>query len=305
MTAKEKYFVSFKRVLRLGWRNFFREGGLSLVAVFVLTVTIVLISSLFLLRGIAELLVEDIEQKADITIDFQIGVGEDQIFSIKESIVKSFDLNDMEYISRDEAQRRFIQRHGDRPLVMEALEEVGNPFPASLNIRAGDMYVYRQITDYLESEHHDSIYNIDFFQREVVISRIFSITETMRRAGIIGSIILAIIAVLLVHNTTKLAIYGLREEIKVMRLVGSSNYFIQGSFIVQGLIMGAIAGAVSFLLFLLIFALFFREPGVILDINLREYLLENMAAVLLLQFGLALFLGVLSSLVSTRRHLKN
>ncbi len=299
-----KNMVSLKRAFRLGWKNFYRESGLSFVSVFVVMIVIVIASSLFLIRGVAEVIIKEVEEKADVTIDFQLAVPEERILEVREEIKEEFEVNGIEYTSREDAKTAFIQRFGDRGAVMESLEEVGNPFPASLNIKADDPYIYRQIADFLEENYSDLVYNIDFYHREDVIAGIFNITENIRKGGIIVGIVLGIVAILLVYNTIKLAIYGLREEIRVMRLVGSSNLFIQSSFIVQGAILGCVAAVTSFLL---VFFLGFFIPqtyNVTLEINLREYFSEMLLMVFLFQLAIGVLLGVVSSLIATCKYLK-
>ncbi len=301
---KGDFLISLKRAALLGWKNFYRESGLSFVAVFVLIVMIMLVSSLFLLSGIADALIRDVEGKADATIDFEIGVPEERIFEVQKEIEDNFEVNETEYISREQARVSFVERFGDRPEVMESLEEVGNPFPASVNIRADDPYVYRQISEFAEEEHGDLVYNVDFYNREEVIEGIFSITESMRRGGIITGTVLGILAILLVYNTIKLAIYSLREEIRVMRLVGSSNFFIQGSFVIQGAITGAMAGAISFVLLFLLSVLVPQPFNLTIEVSFYEQFLQMATFIALLQFGMGIFLGVFSSLIATSKYLK-
>jgi cell division transport system permease protein len=300
---KNKTLTSIKRAFRLAWKNFHRETGLSFVSVFVLMVVIMLSTSLFLLSGVADIIINDIEEKADVTVDFQLTVPEERILEIKEEIAEVFEINGMKYTSREEAKTAFIQRFGDRPAVMESLEEVGNPFPASINIKANDPYIYKQIAEYLNENYNDLIYNIDFYHREEVIAGIFNITESIRKGGIIVGIILAIIAILLVYNTIKLAIYGLREEIRVMNLVGSSNLFIQSSFIMQGAILGFIAAFSSFLLFFLLGFLIPQTYNITIEVNLHQYFLGMLPTIILMQLAIGIFLGVFSSLIATRKYL--
>lgn len=302
---KEKFLISLKRAARIGWKNFYRESALSIVAVFVLLITVMLASSLFLVNEVAEAIISDVEEKADVTIDFQIGVPEERILEVRDLIEDDFEVSSTEYISRERAKTEFIERFGDRPEVMESLEEVGNPFPASLNIRAQDPYVYQQIADFMEDEYSDLVYNVDFYHREDVIEGIFGITESIRRGGLITSLVLGAVAILLVYNTIKLAIYGLREEIKVMKLVGSSNLFIQGSFIIQGAIMGAVAGMLSFVLLFLVSTIFPHPFGFTLEVSVYEQFLRMAPFLALVQLGLGVLLGVISSSIATAKYLKD
>lgn len=302
---KERFLTSLKRAVRFGWKNFYRESGLSFVAVFVLTVVVLLASSLFIIGDMAEAIIEDMEDKADVTVDFELAVPEERIFEIRDELNEKFEIKEIEYVSREDTKNIFIERFGDRADVMEALDEVGNPFPASLNIKADDPYIYRQATDFLETEHTDLIYNIDFYHREEVIEGIFGLTESIRKGGMIVGAILGLVAVLLVYNTIKLAIYGLREEIKVMHLVGSSNLFIQGSFIIQGAIMGFVAALVSFALLFLAVLLIPQPYDTAITINFYERFIEMTPTLAMIQLGVGIFLGVFSSLIATGRYLRN
>ncbi len=293
-------FTSLKRVLIFGWKNFSREIGLSLVSIFVLVVTISLITSLFLIRGLSEEAISEVEDKADMTIDFEGIVSEERIMELEGEISEKFDIDKTDYISREEAKERFVESFGDRPVVMEALDEVGNPFPASLNIKAGDPDTYRAISEFANDSYPELIYGIDFYGRQAVVEGIFSITETLRSAGIIVSSLLALIAVLLVFNTVKLAIYGMKEEIRVMGLVGSSSMFIQGSFVTQGVITGIVSALLSFIVFLVALML---VPYTYMEVNVYKHLLESMPFVLIMQLSVGVILGVVSSVVAARKYL--
>ncbi len=296
--------ISLKRSFQLAWKNFHRESSLSLVSVFVMMIVITLSASVFLVGGVADVLIKDVEQKADVTVEFQLNVDEEEIFILRDVIEESFAITKIDYTSREDARTIFIARHSDRPGIMESLEEVGNPFPASINITADDPFVYRQIVNFLEEEHSGLIYNIDFYNREDVINTIFSITEGIRRGGVSVGIALAVIAALLVFSTVKLAIYGVREEIKVMKLVGSSNVFIQSSFIIQGIMIGVAAATTSFLV---MFAMGFFIPqsyNITVEVNLHQFFLSMLPFVVLLQFAIGITLGVVSSFIATTRYLR-
>ena len=79
-----------------------------------------------------------------------------------------------------------------------------------------------------------------------MIERLISIVDTAKRGGIILTLIITLIAVLVAFNTIRLAIYSNREAISIMRLVGASNNFIRGPYIVEGILYGILAGILSF-----------------------------------------------------------
>ena len=138
-----------------------------------------------------------------------------------------------------------------------------------------------------------------------MIEKISSITSTLNRVGAILSVILAIIAVLVAFNTIRFAIYNSKDEIATMRLVGASNWFIRGPFLVEGTISGGVAALLCLLIMPLI--LYFISPKIeyfFPGLNMLNYWLQNFWAIFLMQFATGISLGAFSSLIAIRRYLR-
>jgi len=295
-----------KRIIKFGWRNFFRNLGPSLATIFITVLTISLISCLFLLRELSQFLILEFQEKADISLYFKKESEEEEILELKDEIFKMPEIKNVEFISQEEAFERFVQRHKDNPLLMESLTEVGNPFLASLNIMAGELFHYEKLVNFLEnSPFQNLIEKIDYYQRKPMIERIFSITSNINKIGIVAIIVLVILASLVAFNTIRLAIYSQREEIKIQRLVGASNWFIRGPFLVQGIISGFLATLITILIF---FPLcYFLSPKIELlfpGLSIFNFLIENFWKLLLIQFFTGISLGMFSSLFAIRRYLE-
>ena len=296
-------FTSIKRVCRLGWKNFKRSGGLSVVAIVVLMMTTFLATSLLLAREVSEEAVRDIESSADISIYFNLATPEEQIEGVAEELNEEFDLSGIEYVSRHDALEDFRDRHRDNEVLMSALDEVGNRFSATLNIKAGDVSDYRSISDYARSNYSEIIDEIDFYRRKDAIESIFAITSRIQRSLIVLGGILALVSIFIVFGTVRLSIYSLNKEIKVMKLVGASNAFMQGSFIVQGFILGLVASVLS-LIFLFGLAILMHQGYNVFGINLEDHIINNLSYILSLQLSTGIGLSVISSFVAVRKYLK-
>jgi cell division transport system permease protein len=190
---------------------------------------------------------------------------------------------------------------------MESLEEVGmNPFLASLNIKAFEASQYQAVANFLENtDFENKIEKIDYYQRKPVIERIFSLTSNLNKFGIGFSVVLAIIAILVAFNTTRLAIYNSREEIKIQRLVGASNWFIRGPFLVQGAITGFFAALICLLVFVSItWGLSSKIEILFPGLNIFNLFITNFWPILFLQLITGIGLGIVSSLIATRKYLE-
>jgi len=301
------FLISLKRAIKSGWKGFRRQGGLSFATIFILIITISLVTSLFFFQKTSQYLVESLKEKVDMYVYFQEELTNDRIMEIQEELSKMPEIKEIVYISREEALERFKERHEKDEAILESLQELGrNPLLASLNIKAWDATQYAAISSFLtNASFNDLIAKVDYQQKKSAIDKIFSITDSINTAGVVASIIFAVVAVLVAFNTVRLAIYNRREEIETMRLVGASNWFIHGPFLVQGMISGLLAVLTTLIIFGV--GLYFLAPHLeflIPGCNIFDYFLNNLWLVVLLQLATGVGLGALSSWIAVMKYLK-
>jgi cell division transport system permease protein len=300
-------FTNFTRIFRSGWRNFKRQAGFSLATVVIMIMIISLATLIFLLQETSQSLIADLEASVDLRIYFEKDLSTEELVDIREELAKVPEIKSIEYVSREEALYSFTARHKGNPVIMESLGEVGtNPFLASLNINAWEPTYYASIADFLESSTFSGlIAKIDYAQKAPAIEKLFSITSTVSRAGIVLGLILVLVVIIIVFNTAKLAIYNSKEEIEIMRLVGASNWFIRGPFLVQGAVCGFLATLIALLLFSGI--LYFISPKLVIlapGLDLFAFFLNNFFIILAIQLFSGVGLGVLSSWLAIRKYLR-
>ena len=299
--------VALKRIIKAGFLNFQRQGGLTFATISIMVMTISLVTFLFLFQGTIHFLVLDLQEKVDISVYFKKDSLKEDILSVKDEISKVPEVKSVEYISREEALERFTEKHKDDPLLMESLAEVGdNPLSASLNIKTWQASQYEAVTNFLEgASFKNFIDKVDYYQNKAIIEKIFEISANIRLAGIIFSLFLGAIAILVAFNTIRLAIYNSREEIAIMRLVGASNWFIRGPFLIQGIVAGISATLVTILIFALLTLFLNSKLEVLLPgFSLFNYFLSNFWILLLIQLVVGIGLSTISSIIAMRKYLE-
>lgn len=299
--------ISFNRILKSGWKNFKRNNGFAWATVFILVITISLVTGLFLFRKTSNSLVDTLEERVDISVYFKKDIEEEDIFLVKENLETLPDVKKVEYISRQEALDSFTERYKNNALIMESLAEVGdNPLLAHLNVRAWQASQYEAVANFLgSSPFKESISKVAYFQRKEAIDRLFSLTSNINTGGIVLVIIFSLLAVLLVFNTVRLAISSSKEEISIMRLVGASNRFIKGPFIVQAIVAGLIASLITLLIFIPLCAIIGPKLEVLsASLNVFTFLKSSFFVIVLLQLLTGIGLSVFSSLIAMRKYLR-
>ncbi len=299
--------IEIKRTVKQGVINFWRNGWVSLATILVMVLALFVLGSLFFSNVLLTSALARLEEKVDISVYFNTSAPEDDILALRSSLGKMAEVKSVEYVSRDEALKQFQERHAENALLTQVLEELGsNPLGASLNIKAQDPREYESISRFLESDNFKNIVSkINFRQNQPVIEKLTAILKSSRALGFGITLALSAIAILVAFNTIRLAIYTSRDEISIMRLVGASNAYIRGPFIMEGVLHGLISSLLTMLIFWPIARWlgpkadkFFGGP------DLYQYYLSNFFSIFLILLVAGIILGVISSLIATRRYLK-
>ena len=299
-------FISFIRIIKSGCLSFWRNKWLSSAAVFMMSLAIFGITSLILINVLINSLVTDLEDKIDVSIYFKLDVSEEDILKVRSDLVQLTEVKSVEYISTDEALANFKERHKDNEVLMQSLGELStNPLEASLNVKAKQASQYESIARFFnQGNYQDIVDKVNYLENKAVITRLSSITKVIRQVGFVVLLILAALAILVTYNTIRLTIYSSRKEIKVMKLVGASNWFTRGPFVIEGVLYGIIAAVVALLVIYPI--LWYLSPKITAYLpgtDIFYFFQVNLIVLFFTQILIGVVLGVSSSLVAIRWYL--
>ena len=300
-------FTALSRVIKYGLLNFWRSGWLSTATIIIMIVTLIVFEGLIFLNVLTNQALESLKDKIDISVYFNQESSEDEILKIKKSLEDLSEVKKVEYLSKEKALEIFQEKHKEDQTISEALKELDiNPLLASLNIKAYDTRDYGVINTYLNNNSFKNLINkVSYAKNFTIIDRLNRIMNTINKVGMFLTILFSFIAVLITFNTIRLAIYSNKEEINIMRLVGASNSFIRGPYVVEGIIYGIIAGIFSFII--LIPVIYYGSPYIkifIPDMNIWSYLISNLIRILGYQILFGSALGITSSSIAIRKYLR-
>jgi cell division transport system permease protein len=303
--------TSIKRTVRSGILDFWRNSFVSLSSVFVMAVTLFAVGSMMFLQATLDSTLVQLRDKVDVNVYFVTSASEDEIFILKSKIEGLPEVYRVEYISRDLALTNFRKRHENDQLTLQALEELDhNPLGAVLNIKATEPSQYEGVARFLEAQQASVVESgiidkINFFQNKTAIDRLSAVIGATERLGAGITVLLIALSILITFNTIRLAIYTAKDEIAVKRLVGASNAYIRGPFVVQGILAGMSASVIALALFYP--ATFWLGPiteNFFSGLNLFTYYINNMAEMALIMLGSGIILGSFSSFLAVKKYLK-
>lgn len=306
-----KMFISFFRLIKFGWQNFFRNFWLSLITIIIIILALVSISSLLIFNILTDNTLKIVQAKTDVYIDLKPEVKKEQADQLVSSLNQVPSIVEVKYISPEDNLANFLNTYQNNTLITEAIKTLeNNPFKASILIKVDKIENFPIILEELSQDKYSSILEIkdeDFTQTKKLVSKISEYSQKIKKAGLIISGIFIFIALLVVFNAIQISIYNRKEEIGIMRLVGASNFFIKGPFYIEGIIY-SIFSIIILLIFiypLIIFLQpyinnFFNEysTNIITQVN------NNFLKIFGTELIIAIIINVLSASIAMKKYLR-
>lgn len=302
------FILSLYRVIKFAFQNFIRNFWLSFVTITIIFLTLVSLTTLIVINVIADQAVLSIKDKIDISMYFKSGAPEEQVSLIQQELEKFEEIKAVDHISAEDALAKFKERHSGENLIQEAITEIGdNPLGPTLVIHAHQVEEYPAIMEKIQTLKIDTLVDeIDYQDHVMLINKLNGITDKIKKAGIIISVIFAIIALLTVFNTIRVGIYIHKDEIGIMKLVGANNWFIRAPFIIESLLY-ALLGCLVFWI-VLWSVLGFLDPMVTdffagIDFQLSGYFHAHFLEIFGFELIVIAILNMISSAFAMRKYL--
>ena len=205
-------------------------------------------------------------------------------------------IKDYQFISRAEALHRMQQKYPELTANLPS-----NPLPDSYEVTPTHAEQVKELSASIRGRTFAGVDRVKDGQQ--TSKRILQVARVIEIVFLVAVVVLLAASVLLIANTIRLSIFSRRREIEVMKLVGATNWFVLGPFMVEGLVCG-VAGAFAAVVLLLIGkeAALPAILGHVDSSNDVQALGFTMIALILLAVGLVV--GAVGSGMTLRRYLK-
>lgn len=308
-----RQWLTFVRMCKYGVSNFSRNAWLTIAATAVMTITLLVVFVTLAARNVLLDTVSEIRDKVDMSIYVQTDTTSDDIQKIETGLkALKNSVRDVHYVSPEEARKEFAQSNSGDAGTLNALNEATNEFPGTFRISPVDINKTDELRNFVNTDPTlkkdiDPNRAPSFAgDRKTAIDNIGRWVNFAEQAGLIASVIFIAISSLIIFNTIRMAIFNRRDEIQMMKLIGADRNFIRGPFIVEAVVYGFIAAIIATSLGLgLLYASknTLMSYGIGID-NTIHLATVYVAVVLLGMMLLGAVIGIISSLLATRRYLK-
>ena len=306
---KNKFTTNIKRIITSGGRGFSRNKTVSFASIFILVITLVIIIFLFFCRGMFDYSINRLESKVNMIIYFKPDVSEDNIFKVREKVSTFADVSDIVYNSEDDRFERFKNDNKDDLNIQNTLDIIGvNPLGASLVIKSQDTLaypnIYKQINNDFDLSGNGDIDKVNYLDIKDAIDNINNTVSWLSDIGIVIVLVFMMMSVMINYNTIRIATYVFKNEISVMKLVGASNFYIRGPFVVQGIISAIIATIISMLIAYPVSYWLTNNSSTFLDgFNALAYYQANFFTLFFILLSLSILMSGISAYMAARKYL--
>ena len=282
-----------------GMRNIIRNIWFSLASVAIISACIFLFCMFFGLIANVQYMVRNAESTVGITVFFNEDMSEDDIQKIGDEIRARDEVKEVKYVSAEEAWENFKKEYfkgfaDDNPLAGSASYEI---YLKDIDMQ-DDMVAWLGTVQGIRKINYSS-------------DTASGLSSFNKMLGLLSAVIIAIllaVAIFLISNTITTAAAFRREENRIMRLIGATNFMIRAPFVVQGVMIGLVGALIPLAITYFLYrqaVVYMMERFDILS-NLIEFIpiqtiFPSMVAVAM---ALGVGIGFVGSFFTIRRHLK-
>jgi cell division transport system permease protein len=292
---------NLKFALNSAWQSFWRNLAVSLAAVLSITLILILAGINLLVGHAFSQVLDGLREKVSV---ISINVANDTplqtVTDFQQQLSSDQRVVGVRFITKDEALAQF---KSDPQNGVLAQQIQGNPLDAKLEVRVAKLSDVAAIDTMARQWPGVDPTDPTNYQGDFV-NRMLQLSSWLNVAGVALLVILLIVSVVIVMNTIRTAVYHRRKEIEVMKLVGATEWFVRGPFVLEGIMTGLIAAAIALCLLVISYQplvdRFHSDIGFI-PLSYDPMFISSLARDLLVGGAM---LGALGSYIGVRRYVR-
>jgi cell division transport system permease protein len=292
---------NLKFAFNSAWQSFWRNLAVSLAAVVSITLILILTGvNLLVGHAFSQVLDNFRDRVSEISINVADDTPLEQVYEFQSKLAADPRVNSVNFVTKDQALAKF-KSDPQNGILAEQIQ--GNPLDAKLDVQVRQLRDVASI-DALARQWSGvdptdpTNYQGDFINRMLQLSQWLSLAG----AGLL--LVLMVASVVIVMNTIRTAVYHRRKEIEVMKLVGATEWFVRGPFVLEGVMTGLIAAAIALALLVVAYEPLvnrFKSDVGFIPLSYDPAFVSSLASDLLLAGAL---LGALGSYIGVRRYVR-
>jgi cell division transport system permease protein len=287
--------------LNSAWQSFSRNLAVSLAAVLSITLILILAGVNLLVGHAFSQVLDGFRAKvSEVSINIADDTPLQDVYTFQQQLQADPRITSVKFVTKEQA---LVQFESDPNNAVFAQQISGNPLDAKLEVDVKNLGDVAAIDAMARGwpgvdPTDPTNYQGDFVNRMLELSSWLGLAG----AGLLA--ILVVVSIVIVMNTIRTAVYHRRKEIEVMKLVGATEWFVRGPFVIEGIMTGLIAASIALSLLVIAYQPAidrFQSDITFIPLSYDPAFISSLATDLLLGGA---FMGALGSYIGVRRYVK-
>lgn len=289
----------FNYLIAQGVKNIFTHGFMSFASITIIIACLLIMGSFSMLTLNIDKNIDRLQNQNEVIAYVDETLSEDEARAIEPKIAALDNVASVTFVTREQAMQTFTAEY-DSDLFDNIID--ASVFRHRYVVTLDDLSLMKDMQTALKNIDGiaDVTAHLDYAENFITFRNIVSVVS------VVLIVILIAVSLFIMTNTIKLATFGRREEIAIMKMVGATNRFIRLPFVVEGLVLGLVGGLVAFLLQFGLYSLIVGKIMSTMAAGIITVLpFSSVALPLLLVFlGVGVLVGVFGGLTAIRNYLK-
>lgn len=285
----------FNRSIRDSFKSIFRNFSLSVASISCTVITLILVALAILATENVTDMTEKIEKDLTMIVFVDSKSTDDEVKNVETELKSIDNIDSIVYRSKEEIKNNMSNENETFKTIMDNWSEDENPLQSTYILKVKDIKKIKETASTIKNI--DKVTLVKY--GETMVDRMISVFDMIKKGCWIIVVSLIVVTVFLITNTIKITIFSRRNEINIMRLVGTSNTVIKLPYLFEGLLLGIIGSLIPIILTIFGYTFFYESMGGVVLSNLVEL---TKPSLIIYKTSLALLIigGVVGMFASTR-----
>ena len=261
------------RSIRDSFKSIFRNFSLSFASISCTVITLILVALGIVASYNVTKITEKIERDLTVIVFIDNKIEDKDIKNIENQIKKidNIDKNNIVYRSKEEIKETMGNENAELKSIMDTWDKDENPLQSTYILKVKDIKKIKETATTLKNIDNVTLVKYG----ETMVERMVNVFDLIKKICIVLVVALILVTAFLITNTIKITIFSRRNEINIMRLVGTSNTVIKLPFIFEGFLLGLIGSIIPVVLTIFGYTYFYDAMGGVILSNFVELVKPN------------------------------
>lgn len=290
------------RSISSAFKSVIRNLSLSIASISCIVITLILVAFAILLSANVNNFTEDIENDLTVVAFVNKDASEESIETLRKNIDAIPNIKEITYKSKDQVKEEMRKENDAFNKIMSEWKEGENPLQPCFIVLVSDINGIGETANTIKNLEHIDVVKYG----EGMVERLVSIFDVVKKVTIVAVVALVFVTAFLISNTIKITIYSRKNEIDIMRLVGTSNIVIKLPFLFEGLFLGIIGSIIPVLVTIYGYVFFYDKMGGVMFTDIISLIkpYNFVFEISLILVAIGAIVGMYGSYKSVRKYLK-